>query len=67
MVKIKPFPSEKKITTDQRFKNAIQNQPERYNNKKYKNGLLTEVYDKNTGLFWKKVKENGKQGWIWVS
>ena len=66
-IKIKPYQSEQKITTQERLENGIKNHPDRYIPRKYKNGELFEVQDKNTGFLWKKIKAEGEEGWIWVT
>ena len=66
-MKIKPYQSEQKIITQERLENGIKNHSDRYIIHRYKNGELFEVHDKNTGFLWKKIKHEGKEGWIWVT
>jgi len=54
------------LSTEERFENALQHQPDRYIVERDECGQLTEVMDKDSGRLWKKVTDGNEEGWIWI-
>jgi len=54
------------ISTEERLENGIAHQPDRYIAFRDTNNKLIEVHDTDSGILYKKVKDNDKEGWIWV-
>jgi len=58
---------ENELSTEDRLKNAIKHQPDRYIVVKDSNDKMIEVHDKDNGYMWIKFEKDGKEYWGWIS
>jgi len=55
------------VTTEERFENAIKNEPDRYIAIRNKDtNEIIEFIDRDTGILWVSFIHKGEKHWAWV-